>query len=84
MFELVLINIEDGTMVNLHCLELMGLSKLECVPEGMRHLHALKKLILADMPAQFIKNLEMTGTSFSISHSLARTRRVIVLNTFLL
>ena len=51
------IEIEDGTMMNLHLLELAGLRNLKAVPVGIKYLKTLHKMFLTDMSNEFIDRL---------------------------
>ena len=51
------IEIEDGTMMNLHLLELAGLRNLKAVPVGIKYLKTLHQMFLTDMSNEFIKRL---------------------------
>lgn len=59
MSELKEVEIEDGTMIGLHRLELWGLKSLTSVPEGLVHLRSLKQLCIGSMmPEEFKRMLE--------------------------
>ncbi|RCV22739.1 hypothetical protein SETIT_4G244400v2 [Setaria italica] len=57
MEHLDLIEIEDGTLMSLHTLELTGLRNLKAVPEGIKYLRTLDQMFLTDMPNEFIERL---------------------------
>jgi len=52
------IEIEDGTMMNLHLLELAGLRNLKAVPVGIKYLKTLHQMFLTDMSNEFIERLQ--------------------------
>jgi disease resistance protein RPM1 len=51
------IEIEDGTMMNLHVLLLAGLRNLKAVPEGIKYIRTLHEMFLTDMSTEFIIRL---------------------------
>ncbi|CAL5049982.1 unnamed protein product [Urochloa decumbens] len=52
------IEMEEGTMTNLHELELSSLRNLKIVPEGIRHIRTLHHMFLKDMSIEFIGRLQ--------------------------
>ncbi|XP_062229697.1 disease resistance protein RPM1-like [Phragmites australis] len=56
------IEIEDGTMMGLDHLELVGLGNLKVVPEGIKHIRTLHQMYLKDMPNGFIQSLQGSGS----------------------
>ncbi|WVZ78681.1 hypothetical protein U9M48_026354 [Paspalum notatum var. saurae] len=58
------IEIEDGTMTNLHLLEFAGLRNLKALPGGIKYLRTLHQMFLIDMSIEFIKRLH--GSDFHI------------------
>ena len=54
------IEIEDGTMKNLHLLELAGLRNLKVVPWGIKYIRTLDQMYLTDMSSGFIERLQGT------------------------
>ncbi|WVZ78691.1 hypothetical protein U9M48_026361, partial [Paspalum notatum var. saurae] len=52
------IEIEDGTMMNLHLMELAGLRNLKAVPWGIKYIRTLHQMFLTDMSNEFIERLE--------------------------
>ncbi|RLM54324.1 disease resistance protein RPM1-like [Panicum miliaceum] len=57
MEHLNLIEIEDGTLMSLHTLELTGLRNLKAVPEGIKYIRTLDQMFLTDMSNEFIERL---------------------------
>ncbi|KAJ4798251.1 Disease resistance protein RPM1 [Rhynchospora pubera] len=57
LMQLVQIEIESRTMINLYHLQLSGLQSLQCVPEGLPFLSSLQKITLQHMPQEFMENL---------------------------
>ncbi|KAJ4757379.1 Disease resistance protein (CC-NBS-LRR class) family [Rhynchospora pubera] len=57
MAQLARIEIECGTMINLNHLELTGLQRIQCVPEGISFLRSLRSMVLRDMPEIFVEKL---------------------------
>ena len=57
MEHLNLIEIEDGTLMSLHSLELTGLRNLKAVPEGIKYIRTLDQMFLTDMSNEFIDRL---------------------------
>ncbi|CAL5041053.1 unnamed protein product [Urochloa decumbens] len=55
------IEIEDGTMMNLHLLELTGLRNLKAVPVGIKYLRTLHQMLLTDMSNEFMERLQGSG-----------------------
>jgi disease resistance protein RPM1 len=51
------IEIEDGTMMNLHALLLAGLRNLKAVPEGIKYIRTLDEMFVTDMSNEFIIRL---------------------------
>ncbi|KAJ4757378.1 Disease resistance protein (CC-NBS-LRR class) family [Rhynchospora pubera] len=64
MAQLVAIEIEDGTMINLEYLQLTGLQGLKCVPEGLYFLGELQRVVLQDMPEAFVEKLRGEESRF--------------------
>ena len=54
------IEIEDGTMKNLHLLELAGLRNLKVVHWGIKYIRTLDQMYLTDMSSGFIERLQGT------------------------
>ncbi|RCV22735.1 hypothetical protein SETIT_4G244000v2 [Setaria italica] len=52
------IDIEDGTMIGLYHLELIGLRNLKAVPVGIKYIRKLHQMFLTDMPNEFIQRLQ--------------------------
>jgi len=52
------IEIEDGTMIGLHHLELVGLGNVKAVPAGIQYLRTLHQIFLTDMSNGFIQRLQ--------------------------
>ncbi|CAL5049987.1 unnamed protein product [Urochloa decumbens] len=52
------IEIEDGTMIGLYHLELIGLRNLKAVPAGIKYIRKLHQMFLTDMPNGFIQRLQ--------------------------
>ncbi|KAL0388386.1 UNVERIFIED_CONTAM: Disease resistance protein RPP8 [Sesamum radiatum] len=52
--------IEEGAMPNLYALKIDECSKLKMVPGGIKHIAALRELVIANMPVDF-KNRIQTG-----------------------
>ncbi|KAL6603557.1 hypothetical protein ACP70R_043918 [Stipagrostis hirtigluma subsp. patula] len=52
------IEIENGTMMSLHLLELAGLRNLKAVPEGIKYIRTLHQLYITDMSNEFIERLQ--------------------------
>jgi disease resistance protein RPM1 len=52
------IEIEDGTMIGLHHLELVGLGNVKAVPAGIQYLRTLHQMFLTDMSKGFIQRLQ--------------------------
>jgi disease resistance protein RPM1 len=52
------IEIEDGTMIGLHHLELVGLGNVKAVPAGIQYLRKLHQMFLTDMSKGFIQRLQ--------------------------
>lgn len=52
------IEIEDGTMIGLYHLELIGLRNLKAVPTGIKYIRKLHQMFLTDMPNGFIQRLQ--------------------------
>ena len=52
------IEIEDGTMKNLHLLELAGLRNLKVVPWGIKYIRTLDQMYLTDMSKVFLGSLQ--------------------------
>ncbi|CAN6193141.1 unnamed protein product [Urochloa humidicola] len=52
------IEIEDGTMMSLHLLELTGLRNLKAVPVGINYLRTLHQMFLTDMSNEFMERLQ--------------------------
>ncbi|CAL5040296.1 unnamed protein product [Urochloa decumbens] len=57
MEHLNLIQLEDGTLMSLHILELTGLRNLKAVPEGIRYIRTLDQMVMTDMSNEFIERL---------------------------
>ncbi|XP_025811792.1 disease resistance protein RPM1-like isoform X2 [Panicum hallii] len=57
MEHLNLIEIEGGTLMSLHTLELTGLRNLKAVPEGIKYIRTLDQMFLTDMSNEFIERL---------------------------
>ncbi|KAJ1704351.1 hypothetical protein LUZ63_004130 [Rhynchospora breviuscula] len=55
--QLVQIEIESRTMINLYHLHLSGLQSLQCVPKGLSFLSSLQRMTLQDMPEVFVEKL---------------------------
>ncbi|KAL6873671.1 hypothetical protein ACP4OV_013753 [Aristida adscensionis] len=56
------IEIENGTMMGLHHLELMGLRDLKTVPEGIKYIGTLYQMNLTDMSREFVESLKGSGS----------------------
>ncbi|CAN6162859.1 unnamed protein product [Urochloa humidicola] len=52
------IEMEKGTMMSLHALELSSLKNLKGVPEGISYITTLNYMYLIDMPIEFIERLQ--------------------------
>jgi disease resistance protein RPM1 len=52
------IEIEEGTMMSLHVLELSSLRNLKSVPEGIKYITTLHHIFLVDMSTEFIERLQ--------------------------
>ncbi|TVU19623.1 hypothetical protein EJB05_35783, partial [Eragrostis curvula] len=52
------IKIEEGTMVSLYLLKFAGLGNLKAVPEGIKYIKTLDKMLLTDMSKEFIERLQ--------------------------
>ncbi|KAL6603558.1 hypothetical protein ACP70R_043919 [Stipagrostis hirtigluma subsp. patula] len=52
------IEIEDGTMMDLHHLELVGLRNLKAVPNGIKYIRSLNQMFLTDMSKGFVECLQ--------------------------
>jgi disease resistance protein RPM1 len=52
------IEIEEGAMKVLHTLEMVGLRGLKAVPQGIKHMKTLQKMLLTDMPKEFMDMLQ--------------------------
>ncbi|KAJ1260688.1 hypothetical protein BS78_10G251400 [Paspalum vaginatum] len=52
------IEIENGTLIGLHHLELVGLGNLKAVPAGIKYIRSLHQIFLTDMPNGFIQRLQ--------------------------
>jgi disease resistance protein RPM1 len=52
------IEMEEGTMKVLHTLEMIGLRGLKVVPRGIKYIDTLQKMLLADMPKEFMGRLQ--------------------------
>ncbi|CAN6193144.1 unnamed protein product [Urochloa humidicola] len=57
MEHLNLIQLEDGTLMSLHILELTGLRNLKAVPEGIKYIRTLDQMFLTEMSNEFIERL---------------------------
>ncbi|AQK66725.1 disease resistance analog PIC11 [Zea mays] len=57
MEHLTRIEIEDGTMMGLHHLELVGLRNMRLVPKGIKYIRTLRQMILTDMPKELVESL---------------------------
>ncbi|KAJ3708871.1 hypothetical protein LUZ61_012576 [Rhynchospora tenuis] len=57
LMQLVQIDIESGTMINLCHLQLSGLQSLQCVPEGLSFLSSLQRITVQHMPEVFVEKL---------------------------
>ncbi|KAG0515959.1 hypothetical protein BDA96_10G322100 [Sorghum bicolor] len=64
------IEIEDGTMISLYHLELVGLGNLKAVPTGIKYLRTLHQMFLTDMSKGFIQRLEESESidNFIVQH----------------
>ncbi|KAL6603555.1 hypothetical protein ACP70R_043916 [Stipagrostis hirtigluma subsp. patula] len=60
------IEIEDGTMMGLHHLELVGLRNLKAVPEGIKYIRSLDQMFLTDMSKGFVERLQ--GDKHIVQH----------------
>ncbi|CAN6220230.1 unnamed protein product [Urochloa humidicola] len=49
--------IEDGTMIVLHHLELIGLRNIRAVPKGIKYVRTLRQMFLTDMPMELVESL---------------------------
>jgi disease resistance protein RPM1 len=67
MEHLNLIEIEECTMKVLHTLEMVGLMDLNAVPRGIKHIKTLQKMLLTDMPKEFIDRLQ-GADSYIVQH----------------
>ncbi|CAN6173458.1 unnamed protein product [Urochloa humidicola] len=56
------IEIEDGTMMGLRHLELVGLGNLKAIPEGIKHIRRLDLMILISMSNEFVESLHGSGS----------------------
>jgi disease resistance protein RPM1 len=61
------IEIEECTMKVLHTLEMVGLRDLNAVPQGIKHIKTLQKMLLIDMPKEFIDRLQ-GADSYIVQH----------------
>jgi disease resistance protein RPM1 len=52
------IEIEDGTMMCLNHLELIGLGNLKVVPDGIKYIRTLHQLYLINMSKEFLGSLQ--------------------------
>jgi disease resistance protein RPM1 len=52
------IEIEEGAMKVLHTLEMVGLRSLKAVPQGIKHIKTLQKMLLTDMSKEFMDRLQ--------------------------
>lgn len=52
------IEIEEGTMKALHTLEFAGLRGLKLVPQGIKHIKTLQKMLLTNMPLEFMDRIQ--------------------------
>ncbi|KAL6873673.1 hypothetical protein ACP4OV_013755 [Aristida adscensionis] len=52
------IEIEDGALMGLSHLELVGLRNLKAVPEGIKYIRSLQQLFLKDMSKGFVERLQ--------------------------
>ncbi|RCV22730.1 hypothetical protein SETIT_4G243900v2 [Setaria italica] len=57
MEHLSCILMEDGTMIGLHHLELIGLRNIRAVPKGIKYIRTLHQMFLTDMPMEFVESL---------------------------
>ncbi|CAN6176927.1 unnamed protein product [Urochloa humidicola] len=57
MEHLSCILIEDGTMIVLHHLELIGLRNIRAVPKGIKYVRTLRQMFLTDMPMELVESL---------------------------
>ncbi|KAJ1260689.1 hypothetical protein BS78_10G251500 [Paspalum vaginatum] len=58
MEHLSCIEIEDGTMMRLHHLELVGLRNMRAVPRGIKYIRTLHQMFLTDMPKELVESLQ--------------------------
>lgn len=63
MEDLSCVEIEDGTMMGLHHLELVGLRNIRAVPRGIKYIRALDQMFLIDMPTPLIESLRRSEST---------------------
>ncbi|CAL5049999.1 unnamed protein product [Urochloa decumbens] len=56
------IEIEDGTMMGLRHLELVGLGNLKAIPKGIKHIRTLEQMCLINMSDELVKSLQGSGS----------------------
>ncbi|RCV39725.1 hypothetical protein SETIT_8G246400v2 [Setaria italica] len=58
MEHLSCILMEDGTVIGLHHLELIGLRNTRAVPKGIKYIRTLHQMFLTDIPMEFVESLQ--------------------------
>ncbi|KAJ3680174.1 hypothetical protein LUZ60_016452 [Juncus effusus] len=61
LLNLTQINFEEGTTPSIENLTLFGLRSLTKVPEGVRYLCSLQKMVIWEMPVEFVENIRGDG-----------------------